>query len=138
MSYATGTPTEPLTPPPSNAAELLRRFFEQMDSEDPDRVLSWMSDSFRFTVLFATGATEPVTEFAGGIPEWRAYLAQRPTENRPWHDLGIVAGDGDTATAFGHTKQGSDDVAAFTATLRFDGDGKIARYFAGRTPNLDI
>jgi ketosteroid isomerase-like protein len=118
------------------AAARLRRFFAQMDSEDPHRVLSWMSDAFEFTVLFSTGADVPVTEFRGGIAEWRDYLAQRPAEERPWHELAVVAGADDIATAFGRTRLGPDVVAAFTATLKFDGAGNIVRYFAARTPNL--
>jgi hypothetical protein len=119
-----------------SAESRLRRFFAQMDSDDPSRVLSWMSDGFEFAVLFSTAAEVPVTEFRGGLGQWREYLAQRPVENRPWHELAIVAGAETVATAFGRTRLGSAVVAAFTATLKFDEAGNISRYFAARTTSL--
>jgi ketosteroid isomerase-like protein len=122
-----------------DAGDLVRKFFAHMDSEDADRVMDWMDDSFEFTVFFSTSADAPVTEFRGRMPEWRGYMAQRPPhDERPWHELVLVTGREDTGTAFGHTRLGSDVVAAFNATFRFDEAGNITRYFAARTPNVDL
>jgi hypothetical protein len=120
------------------AADLMRRFFREMDGPQPESVLDWMSDELSFTVLFSIGGGSPVTEWIGGLPEWREYMANRPSENRPVHDLLIVADEGDTAVALGETRLGDDVVATFTATLRFDADGRIVRYFAGRSPGFRL
>jgi hypothetical protein len=114
----------------------MRRFFTQMDSDDPYAVVATMREDFRFTVFFAR--EDGMTEFVGDLVEWDGYMAQRPVENRPVHRLDIVSGSGLVGMALGRTVLGDELVATFTAVLEFDADGKIRRYFASRSTDLDF
>jgi hypothetical protein len=114
----------------------LRRFFDQMDSDDPYSVVATMRPDFRFIVFFST--EEGMTEFAGDHAAWDGYMAARPVENRPVHRLDIVSGSGLVATSLGRTVLDDDLVATFTATLEFDESGQIARYFAARSTDLNF
>jgi len=120
----------------SDPTAYLRRFFDQMDSDDPSAVIATLHEDFQFTVFFST--EEGMTEFAGDHAAWDGYMAQRPVENRPVHRLDIVSGAGSVATALGRTVLGEELVATFTATLEFDTDGQIRRYFAARSTDLDF
>lgn len=123
---------------PDLPEDRLRRFFELMDSDDAGRTIDHMDPALEFTVLFSTGKEDPVTEFNGGMPEWREYLAWRPKENRPWHDLHLVSGGDGVAMALGYTRLGDEIAALFTAVLAYGEDGRITRYFAGRSPTLRL
>jgi hypothetical protein len=123
---------------PTQAEDRVRAFFAAMDSDTPERVVGWMAGDFEFMVLFSTGAGDPITEFGGGLREWDGYLAARPTVDRPWHELTLLAGEGDTAMTLGRTRVGDEVAAIFTAVFTFDRDGWIRRYFAGRTPTLSL
>ncbi|MFN8217823.1 MAG: hypothetical protein U0R71_14610 [Solirubrobacterales bacterium] len=114
----------------------LRRFFAQMDSEEPYDVVSTLREDFRFTVFFAR--EDGTEEFAGGHADWDRYMAQRPQENRPFHELDLVAGTGLAAMALGRTLLGDELVATFTAVLEFDDAGRIRSYFAARTTDLHL
>ena len=114
----------------------LRRFFAQMDSEEPYEVVSTLHEDFRFTVFFAR--EDGTEEFTGGHADWDRYMAQRPTENRPFHELDLVAGKGAAAIALGRTLLDDELVATFTAVLEFDPEGQILTYFAARTTDLHL
>lgn len=118
------------------AVNHLHRFFEQMDSENPYDVVSTLRDDFRFTVFFAR--EDGMAEFSGGHAEWDGYMAQRPTENRPYHELDLVTGDDVKAVALGRTLLDGELVATFTAVLEFDSEGQIQTYFAARTTDLHL
>jgi hypothetical protein len=117
-------------------AAWIRRFFGQMDSEEPYDVVATLREDFRFTVFFAR--EDGMTEFAGDLAAWDEYMAQRPKENRPLHELDIVSGRGAVAMALGRTVLDGELVATFTAVLEFDETGQIRRYFAARNTELDF
>jgi hypothetical protein len=123
---------------PAEAEDRVRTFFAQMDSCAPERVVDWMAPDFEFMVLFSTGAGDPITEFGGALGEWDGYLAARPAGNRPWHELMLLTSEGDTAMTLGRTRTDGGIAAIFTAVFTFDGDGRIRRYFAGRTPTMSL
>lgn len=124
---------------PTDAEDRVRAFFAGMDSSEPRQVVDWMAPDFEFMVLFSTGGGEPITEFGGGLAEWDGYLAARPTENRPWHELQLLTSRGDTAMVLGVTRAPHGDPAAiFTAVFTYDAEGRIRRYFAGRTPTMSL
>lgn len=123
---------------PSQPTEKVRAFFAAMDSDRPRQVVEWMTPDFEFMVLFSTGSAEPITEFGGGLAEWDGYMAARPTEDRPRHDLTLLSSEGNLAIGVGTTRLGGAIAATFTAAFTFDQDGWIRRYFAGRTPTLTL
>jgi len=110
----------------------LRRFFELLDGPRAERSLGMLAEDLRFSILFSSGPGQ-AQDFAGGRPEFDAYMAQRGAPAWTHHVLTEVV-HGDVEVAFGETRQHGTAVATFVAAIRLDADGRISRYIVGRSP----
>jgi hypothetical protein len=110
-------------------ATFLPAFLETLD-ERPDEVLGMLAPGFRFSILWAddTGAHE----FAGGLDEYRGYLAQREAEGQ-LHHFRISAREGSSEVALGYTTRHGEELGNFTMFADVDGQGRATRFFAART-----
>jgi hypothetical protein len=111
---------------------VLRRFYALIDGPDAAGYGELLSGDLRFSVLFSTGPGA-ATDFAGGRPEFDAYMAQRGTPEWTHHVI-AESTDGAVETVRGQTRQDGRTVATFIAAVRVDGDGRIDRYLVGRSP----
>jgi ketosteroid isomerase-like protein len=111
---------------------VLRRMYELLDGPDAERSLELLSPDLRFSILFSNGPG-PAQDFAGGRPEFDAYMSQRGAPT--WvHRVLVESADGDMEVVFGETRQDGKPIATFVAAIRLDADGLISRYIVGRSP----
>ncbi|MGY4101535.1 hypothetical protein ACW2Q0_18570 [Nocardia sp. R16R-3T] len=115
---------------------VLAKWFEYMDSDDPDRVLGMISGDFAMSVQFSKGAGQSA-EFVGDRDGLVGYLAQREKSTLVHHiDTGAVVGDYELV--LGRTTRGGAFEASFNATAQLDADGKVRRLLIARTPELSF
>jgi hypothetical protein len=113
---------------------VLARWFEYMDSDDPDRVLTMITDDFMMSVQFSKGGGESA-EFVGDRDGLVAYLAQREKSTLVHHiDSGAVVAD--VELVLGRTTRNGDFEASFNATAQLDAAGKVRRLLIARTPEV--
>jgi hypothetical protein len=111
---------------------VLRRFLAILDGPDAERSLDMLSEDLRFSILFSNGPGE-AQDFAGGRPEFDAYMAQRGAPTWTHHVLAELA-EQDVEVVFGETRLDGDPLASFVAAVRLDPDKLISRYIVGRSP----
>ncbi|EQM31515.1 MULTISPECIES: hypothetical protein [Rhodococcus] len=120
----------------TNQTPVLIQWFEYMDSDDPDRVLTMISKDFVMSVQFSKGDGQSA-EFVGDRDGLVAYLAQREKSVLIHHiDAGAFV-DG-VELSLGRTTRGGDFEASFNATAQLDSEGKVRRLLIARTPELSF
>lgn len=113
---------------------VLAQWFAYMDSDDPDRVLTMISDDFVMSVLFSKGGGESA-EFVGDREGLIGYLAQRKKSTLVHHiDNGAVV-DG-VEVVLGRTTRGGAFEATFNASAQVNADGKVRRVLMARTTEV--
>ncbi|MGY3555588.1 hypothetical protein ACVWY6_003795 [Williamsia sp. R60] len=113
---------------------VLARWFEYMDSDDPDRVLTMITDDFMMSVQFSKGGGQSA-EFVGDRDGLIAYLDQREKSTLVHHiDSGAVVSD--VELVLGRTTRNGDFEASFNATAQLDAAGKVRRLLIARTPEV--
>lgn len=113
---------------------VLAQWFSYMDSDDPDRVLTMISDDFVMSVLFSKGGGESA-EFVGDREGLVGYLAQREKSTLVHHiDNGAVV-DG-VEVVLGRTTRDGAFEATFNASAQVDSDGKVRRVLMARTTEV--
>lgn len=118
-----------------SATPFLQRWFEIMDSDDPDRVLDLITDDFVMSVLFSKGVGQ-AAEFTGDREGLVGYLAQREKSTLVHEVLAGSTVDG-TELVLGQTTRDGAFEASFNATARLV-DGKVRRLLMCRTPALSF
>ncbi len=123
------TTTAPTTP-------ILARWFEFMDSDDPDRVLGMIADDFVMSVQFSKGAGQSA-EFVGDRAGLVGYLAQREKSTLVHHiDVGVT--ESGHELVLGRTTRDDAFEASFNATAQIDAAGKVRRLLIARTPEVSF
>ena len=113
---------------------VLARWFEYMDSDDPDHVLTMITDDFMMSVQFSKGGGQSA-EFVGDRDGLIAYLDQREKSTLVHHiDSGAVVSD--VELVLGRTTRNGDFEASFNATAQLDAAGKVRRLLIARTPEV--
>ncbi|AJW40179.1 hypothetical protein NY08_2151 [Rhodococcus sp. B7740] len=112
----------------------LQRWFEYMDSDDPDRVLTMISTDFRMSVQFSKGHGE-AAEFVGDRDGLVAYLQQREKSTLV-HHLDRGASVEGTEMVLGRTTRDGAFEASFNASAQLDTSGRVRRLLIARTPEL--
>lgn len=115
---------------------ILAQWFEYMDSDDPDRVLTMVADDFEMSVQFSKGGGQ-AAEFVGDHAGLIAYLAQREKSVLIHHiDVGSVVGP--VELVLGRTVRGGEFEASFNASAQLNDEGKVRRLLICRTPELQF
>lgn len=117
-----------------SSTPLLQAWFEILDGDDPDRVLSMITDDFTLSILFAT--SDGAAEFHGDRSALVGYLDQREKSTLIHHILKGAMVD-DTELVLGETRRQGDFEASFNASAQLDRDRtKIQRLLICRTPKV--
>lgn len=115
----------------------LERWFEIMDSDEPERVLDLITDDFVMSVQFSQGAGRSA-EFVGDRAGLEAYLEQRE-KSVLVHHVTRGARVGNVELVLGRTTRDGDFEASFNATaLLDDTDNRCRRLLIGRTPEVEF
>ena len=114
----------------------LARWFEYMDSDDPDRVLGMIADDFVMSVQFSKGAGESA-EFVGDRAGLVGYLAQREKSTLVHHiDVGVT--EAGHEMVLGRTTRDGAFEASFSAIAQIDARGAVRRLLIARTPEVSF
>ena len=120
----------------ATATPVLAQWFAYMDSDDPDRVLTMISDDFVMSVQFSKGAGRSA-EFVGDREGLVGYLAQREKSTLVHHiDAGAAVGEYELV--LGRTTRDEGFEASFNATAQLDDNGKVRRLLIARTPEVSF
>ena len=114
----------------------LERWFEIMDSTDPERVLDMITDDFAMSVQFSRGGGKS-TEFVGARAGLIAYLEQREKSTLVHHIMAGATVD-DTELVLGKTTRDGVFEASFNATAQLTDNGLARRLLICRTPEIDF
>ena len=115
---------------------LLKAWFEILDGDDPDRVLTMITDDFSLSILFATA--DGAAEFHGDRSALVGYLEQREKSTLIHHILNGAMVD-DTELVLGETQRNGDFEASFNASAQLDRDRtKSRRLLICRTPKVSF
>lgn len=115
----------------------LERWFEIMDSDQPERVLDLITDDFVMSVQFSQGAGRSA-EFVGDRAGLEAYLEQRE-KSVLVHHVTRGARVGNVELVLGRTTRDGDFEASFNATaLLDDASDRCRRLLIGRTPEVEF
>ncbi|WP_072803221.1 hypothetical protein [Rhodococcoides yunnanense] len=120
----------------SGATPTLARWFEYMDSDDPDRVLTMITTDFRMSVQFSKGHGA-AAEFVGDRDGLVVYLAQREKSTLV-HHIDSGASDGNLELVLGRTTRDDAFEASFNATAQLGDEGKVRRLLIARTPEINF
>jgi hypothetical protein len=115
-------------------ATALPRYLETLDASPLD-VLPLLAPGFTFSVLWSDEAG--AKEFAGGLDELHAYLAQRDPDGHLHHVLGSVR-VGRTEFLFGRTTRHGKPLATFVNAADVDEHGRLLNLFGARTTSLSL
>lgn len=115
-------------------ATALPTYLETLDASALD-VLPLLAPGFTFSVLWSDDAG--AKEFAGGLEDLRAYLAQRDPHGHVHHVLGS-ARVGRTEILFGRTTRHGAPLATFVNAADLDEHGRLQNLFGARTTSLAI
>jgi ketosteroid isomerase-like protein len=116
-----------------SAAPFLDRWFEIMDSDDPDRVLGLITDDFVMSVQFSKGDGQ-TAEFVGDRAGLEAYLEQREKSVLVHHVTHGARVDG-VELVLGRTTRDGAFEASFHASALIDQAGdRCRRMLMSRTP----
>ncbi|MCG7633383.1 MULTISPECIES: hypothetical protein [Gordonia] len=114
----------------------LARWFEYMDSDDPDRVLGMIADDFVMSVQFSKGGGESA-EFVGDRAGLVGYLAQREKSTLVHHiDVGVT--EAGHEMVLGRTTRNGAFEASFSAIAQVDAAGSVRRLLIARTPEVSF
>ena len=115
-------------------ATALPTYLETLDASPLD-VFPLLAPGFTFSVLWSdeVGAKE----FAGGLDELRAYLAQRDPDGHLHHVLGSLR-VGRTEFLFGRTTRHGEPLATFVNAAVIDDEGRLQSLFGARTTSLEL
>ncbi|MFE0748730.1 MULTISPECIES: hypothetical protein [Gordonia] len=114
----------------------LARWFEYMDSDDPDRVLGMIADDFVMSVQFSKGGGESA-EFVGDRAGLVGYLAQREKSTLVHHiDVGVT--ETGHEMVLGRTTRNGAFEASFSAIAQVDAAGSVRRLLIARTPEVSF
>jgi hypothetical protein len=109
-------------------ATFLPLYFERLDAGDDIRPM--LAPDFTFSLLWATG--EGANEFAGSLPEFEGYLAQREPDGQV-HHIAQSLREGRTEIASGWTTRYDAPLGTFTFAVELDDQDRVRRLFAART-----
>jgi hypothetical protein len=119
------------------ATPFLERWFEIMDSQEPERVLGLITDDFVMSVQFSKGEGQSA-EFVGDRAGLEVYLEQRERSVLV-HHINQGARVGDVELVLGRTTRDGVFEASFNASALIDPatDG-CRRLLIGRTPLVEF
>lgn len=119
------------------ATPFLSRWFEIMDSDEPERVLDLITDDFEMSVQFSKGEGLSA-EFVGDRAGLEAYLDQRE-KSVLVHEVSHGARVGDVELVLGRTTRDGEFEASFNASALLDpATERCRRLLIGRTPRLEF
>ena len=118
-----------------DGAPVLTRWFAAMDGPDPDSVLGMLADDFRISVVFSKAPNGEATDFSGDRAALERYLVQRE-KGVLVHELIAAFAEGGNEVVLGQTTRGGVFEATFLASVRLDAEGRVRRFFTGRSPGL--
>ena len=107
-------------------------FLRKLDFE-PDKVVELLAPEFTFCVLYSIDGE--AHEFAGGLTEYREYLAQRQPDGQA-HHVELSTRTGQTEVVLGHTTRYGERLGTFTMAAQVDAQGHAVRIYAARTTSL--
>jgi hypothetical protein len=112
------------------------RYFAALDGPDPYSSLDLVAEDLEFVIEWATGTDRRSHQIAGGRGELRAFIDAG--DRGAWvHHVLRSAGDDRTEFALGETRDdGGTRIATFVAVAELDADGRMRRYFVGRSPAI--
>lgn len=120
-----------------SSTPFLERWFEVMDSEEPERVLDLITDDFVMSVQFSKGAGQSA-EFVGDRTGLEAYLEQRE-KSALVHHVTEGARVDDVELVLGRTTRGGDFEASFNASALIDAaSNRCRRLLIARTPQIEF
>jgi len=119
-----------------SSTPFLERWFEIMDSAEPERVLDLITDDFVMSVQFSKGAGESA-EFVGDRAGLEAYLEQREKSVLVHHVTEGARVD-DVELVLGRTTRGGDFEASFNACALIDASSRCRRLLIARTPQVEF
>jgi hypothetical protein len=119
-----------------SSTPFLERWFEIMDSDEPERVLDLITDDFVMSVQFSKGAGESA-EFVGDRAGLEAYLEQRE-KSVLVHHVTEGARVRDVELVLGRTTRDGDFEASFNASALIDATDRCSRLLIGRTPQIEF
>ncbi|MET4166691.1 MULTISPECIES: hypothetical protein [Gordonia] len=114
----------------------LARWFEYMDSDDPDRVLGMIADDFVMSVQFSKGGGESA-EFVGDRAGLVGYLAQREKSTLV-HNIDVGVTEAGHEMVLGRTTRNGAFEASFSAIAQVDAAGSVRRLLIARTPEVSF
>ncbi|MFD9660304.1 hypothetical protein ACFWAY_01545 [Rhodococcus sp. NPDC059968] len=123
--------TETTCPTPALVA-----WFAIMDSDDPDRVLTMITDDFRMSIQFSTGDGN-AAEFVGDRAGLIGYLQQRE-KSVLVHEVLAGARVGELELALGRTTRNGEFEASFNTSAQLDDSGLVRRLLICRTPEISF
>jgi hypothetical protein len=119
------------------SSRFLERWFEIMDSDEPQRVLELITDDFVMTVQFSKGDGQSA-EFVGDRAGLEAYLDQRE-KSVLVHHVTQGARIGDVELVLGRTTRDGSFEASFNASALIDAaTDRCRRLLIGRTPEVEF
>ena len=111
-----------------STARFLPMYFERLDAGED--ILPLLAAEFTFSLLWAT--PEGAHEFAGGLDEFKGYLAQRNPDGQV-HHISQSLREGRAEVASGWTTRYGAPLGTFVFALELDGEERMKRVFAART-----
>jgi hypothetical protein len=119
------------------ATPFLERWFEIMDSDEPERVLDLITDDFVMSVQFSKGEGQSA-EFVGDRAGLVAYLEQRERSVLVHHVTQGARVD-DVELVLGRTTRNGSFEASFNASALIDpATDRCRRLLIARTPELEF
>ena len=119
------------------ATPFLERWFEIMDSQEPERVLGLITDDFVMSVQFSKGEGQSA-EFVGDRAGLEVYLEQRE-KSVLVHHITQGAHVGDVELVLGRTTRDGAFEASFNASALIDPTtDRCRRLLIGRTPLVEF
>ena len=119
------------------ASPFLERWFEIMDSDEPDRVLELITDDFVMSIQFSKGEGQSA-EFVGDRAGLEAYLEQRE-KSVLVHHVTQGARVGDVELVLGRTTRDGSFEASFNASALIEpATNRCRRLLIGRTPQVEF
>lgn len=115
---------------------VLVAWFAIMDSDDPDRVLTMITDDFRMSIQFSTGGGK-AAEFVGDRAGLVGYLQQRE-KSVLVHEILAGSRVGDVELALGRTTRNGEFEASFNTSAQLDASGLVRRLLICRTPEISF
>ena len=120
-----------------SATPFLERWFEIMDTDEPERVLGLITDDFVMSVQFSKGAGQSA-EVVGDRIGLETYLEQRE-KSVLVHQVTQGARVGDVELVLGRTTRDGAFEASFNASALIDATSdRCRRLLIGRTPEVEF